>query len=148
MNKTSLILLSAIWSAFLSLNAQADGCTNPTNSYDRTYCAGKLFIQSDTELNEEYQSLHKLLDEKVTKLEAEKKKSTKSIKEIKDAKAKLTATQRDWIKYRNGQCESKGSIEVKCNMDVNVARTNFFRDRLRECRAGHCQLTKMGEKSW
>lgn len=121
----------------------ADGCTNPQNSYDRTYCQAKLFLQSDDELNAEYLALQKLLNEN-----SDKKPKSSKVNEFKKAKDKLKSTQLSWIKYRNRKCESSGTIDVDCNLQVNISRTNFLRDRLRECRAGHCQTDKIGQQSW
>lgn len=105
-----------------------DGCKNPKTSYDRTYCIAKLFLESDNELNDVYKQL----------------KATIS----KDAQGKLTAVQREWISHRDATCESGGTINVQCNFDVNKARTEYLRDRLRECKTGHCQDDKIAAKSW
>jgi len=105
-----------------------DECQNPKTSYDRTYCMAKLFMESDNELNAVYKEL---------------KSSLK-----KDLQQKLTEVQREWIKYRDGACESSGTIDVKCNYDVNRARTEFLRDRLRECKTGHCREDLIAQKSW
>lgn len=103
-------------------------CQNPKTSYDRTYCMAKLFMESDNELNAVYKEL---------------KNSLK-----KDLQQKLTEVQREWIKYRDSSCESAGAINVKCNYDVNRDRTEFLRDRLRECKTGHCREDLIGQKSW
>ena len=105
-----------------------DGCTNPKTSYDRTYCTCKLFIESDNELNEVYKELKGQLP--------------------KDLASKLTSVQKEWITYRNSKCESGGTIAVDCNFDVNKARTEYLRDRLRECKTGHCQDEKIATRSW
>lgn len=105
-----------------------DGCKNPRTTYDRTYCAAKLFLESDNELNEVYRDLKKALP--------------------KDVQGKLTEVQREWIAYRDATCERGGQIDVQCNFEVNRARTENLRDRLRECKTGHCQDDQVGKKSW
>ena len=105
-----------------------DGCKNPRTTYDRTYCAAKLFLESDNELNEVYRDLKKALP--------------------KDVQGKLTEVQREWIAYRDATCERGGRIDVQCNFEVNRARTENLRDRLRECKTGHCQDDQVGKKSW
>jgi uncharacterized protein YecT (DUF1311 family) len=105
-----------------------DGCTNPKTSYDRTYCTAKLFLESDNELNAVYRELKGRVS--------------------KDAQGALTLVQREWIAYRDSACEVAGTINVKCNFDVNRARTEYLRDRLRECKTGHCQDALVGQKSW
>jgi uncharacterized protein YecT (DUF1311 family) len=120
----SLMLAAAIPSV---LNA-ADGCQDPKTSYDRTYCIAKLFVESDNELNQVYKELKDSLN-------AEMKK-------------KLTSIQREWLKYRDNSCEASGTIDVQCNYDVNRKRTEYLRDRLRECKTGHCREDLIGQKSW
>lgn len=112
----------------ISGRALADGCTNPTSNYDKTYCIAKLFMESDKELNEVYSDLRKML-------KSEEQKG-------------LKAVQLEWISYRNTSCEDKGMIAVDCNFKVNKARTEYLRDRLRECKTGHCQPQLVKAKSW
>jgi uncharacterized protein YecT (DUF1311 family) len=109
-------------------SAVEDGCQSPKTTYDRTYCTAKLFVESDNELNAVYKELKKSLGN--------------------DAQKKLTAVQREWITHRDGRCEAGGTINVQCNYDVNRARVEFLRDRLRECKTGHCRDDLVGQKSW
>jgi uncharacterized protein YecT (DUF1311 family) len=104
-----------------------DACANPKTTYDKTYCMSKLFVESDKELNEVYKEL------------------TKAI--TKEQKTKLVKVQRNWIKFRDEACEDKGTIHVKCNFQVNKERAEALRDRLRECKTGHCD-DKMFEEGW
>lgn len=106
----------------------ADACSNPRTSYDRTYCAAKLFIESDKELNEVYGQLKSMLNA--------------------DLKKSLTTVQRSWIQYRDAQCESNGTINVSCNHEVNVARINYLRERIRECKTGQTNAKLISEASW
>ncbi|HLP41678.1 MAG TPA: lysozyme inhibitor LprI family protein [Fibrobacteria bacterium] len=105
-----------------------DNCKDPKTSYDRTYCAAKLFLESDKELNAVYKELKGMLKPEVQK--------------------KLVQVQRDWIKYRDNQCESNGTINVDCNHNVNVARIDFLRERLRECKAGQARPDLIEKQSW
>jgi uncharacterized protein YecT (DUF1311 family) len=110
--------------------AFADGeCDKYTTNYDRTYCFVKLFIESDNELNAVYRDLRKVIKAPV--------------------REQLTLVQREWIKYRDTVCQPQpGTIAVDCNYRVNRERTEYLRDRLRECRAGTCRDDKIGQKSW
>ena len=105
-----------------------DSCSKFKTNYDRTYCVGKLFLESDKELNEVYTELRKPLKDNLKK--------------------QLTELQRDWIKYRDGACESSGSIDVSCNYKVNRERAEYLRDRVRECKTGNCNDAAIAKKSW
>lgn len=114
---------------YVSLASADDGCDKYKNSYDVTFCYCKLFIESDKELNEVYKELKALLNDSLKK--------------------KLTEVQRDWMKYRNGACEDgEGTIDVDCNYQVNKKRTEFLRDRLRECKTGNTREDMIMKKSW
>ena len=60
----------------------------------------------------------------------------------------LKITQRHWIKYRNNQCENNGTIQLQCNYEVNKNRTDYLRERLRECKSGVCQNSLVVKPSW
>lgn len=129
-------LLLALPLCFAAGSAQAAGndeltqqCAKYQTSYDQTYCVAKLFLASDKELNDVYKKL---------------KGHVKG-----DTQKGLTQVQRDWIKYRNGACEGgTGSIDVDCNYRVNRARTNYLRDRVRECETGSCNNGLIDKRSW
>jgi uncharacterized protein YecT (DUF1311 family) len=110
--------------------AFAEGeCDKYKTTYDRTYCMGKLFVESDKELNVVYKDLKNILKP--------------------DLKKKLTETQREWISYRDNACQNQpGTIDVTCNYKVNKERTEFLRDRLRECRTGNVRADMIAKKSW
>jgi uncharacterized protein YecT (DUF1311 family) len=114
--------------AFISGLSAEDSCKEPKTSYDRTYCAAKLFLESDQELDTVDKELKALLKPDVQK--------------------KLVQVQRDWIKYRDNQCESNGTIDVDCNHNVNVARIDYMRERLRECKAGQARPDLIEKQSW
>jgi uncharacterized protein YecT (DUF1311 family) len=104
-------------------------CDKYKTSYDRTYCFSKLFVESDKELNAVYNELKNSLKEQVKK--------------------KLTETQRQWIKHRDNACEVQpGTIDVNCNYNVNKERTEYLRDRLRECKTGNCREEMIVKESW
>lgn len=122
-------LLLSLPILFVAHNAFAtEACDKFTTSYDRTYCTSKLFVESDNELNQVYKELK-------THLKGDTSKA-------------LTATQRNWIKYRDNLCESDGNIAVDCNYEVNRLRTEYLRDRLRECKTGNCQPDLIRSESW
>lgn len=112
-----------------SLTASAGTCDQYSTSYDRTYCLSKLFVESDAELNKVYKELKKYIDAETAN--------------------NLKLVQRKWIKYRNATCEkTPGTILVDCSYDVNVARTNYLQDRVRECKTGSCDKTLISIQSW
>ena len=122
---SAAILLSA---TALAARADTGECAKYKASYDVTYCFAKLFLESDKELNTVYSDLRGAIKEPV--------------------KQTLKQTQLDWIKYRNAACEESGSINVDCNYRVNRERTEYLRDRLRECRAGTCRDDMIARHSW
>jgi uncharacterized protein YecT (DUF1311 family) len=127
MHRLALIILAIIFFTVPPVRA-ADSCASPKTSYDKTYCQAKLFLEGDNELNEVYKDLSK---------------------EIKpEEKKKLVQAQRNWIKFRNGACESQGAINVDCNYKVNKERAEILRDRLRECKTGHCRGDLMSKEDW
>lgn len=117
-----------IFSAQFSHAQNTDSCDKFKTSYDKTYCVAKLFLESDKELNAVYTELRKPLKDTV--------------------KQQLTETQREWIKYRDASCERSGSINVSCNYKVNRERTEYLRDRARECKTGNCNDAAIAKKSW
>ena len=111
--KALLALLSVAVLLCLPHAAKAGGeCDKYTTSYDKTYCMGKLFVESDKELNAAYKELKESLQG--------------------DVKKQLTETQRTWIKYRDNSCSENGDINVDCNYRVNRDRAEYLRDRSRE----------------
>lgn len=104
-------------------------CDKYKASYDRTYCMSKLFVESDSELNEVYKELRGMINE--------------------DGRNSLKSTELDWLKYRNSKCElMPGTIDVRCSYEVNVERANYLRDRLRECKVRHCDYKAIKASHW
>lgn len=129
MNLNFKLIISTVLICASQFTFAAGECDKYTTGYDRTYCFGKLFIESDKELNAVYKELK-------GKLKSNTKQS-------------LTEVQRDWIKYRDDVCQpNAGTINVNCNYNVNRERTNYLRDRLIECKAGTCRNNMIGSKSW
>lgn len=125
---TRFIVANALCLTLVSGILAEDNCKEPKTSYDRTYCAAKLFLESDKELNSVYKELKGMIKPEVQK--------------------KLVQVQRDWIKYRDNQCESNGTIDVDCNHNVNVARIDYLRERLREAKAGQVRPDLIEKQSW
>jgi uncharacterized protein YecT (DUF1311 family) len=127
--KYGLATCSSMAFCLFSAGAHAENCDKYSTSYDTTYCLSKLFVESDAELNVAYKELQGVLDQESSK--------------------ELKMVQRKWIKYRNSQCEtSPGTINVRCSYDVNVKRTNYLKDRFRECKVGDCDRHLIASPSW
>lgn len=125
-NKLLPILMMLVLGSYAMAD---DSCERYTTSYDRTYCKSKLFVESDKELNDVYKNLRKNIPSSVSE--------------------KLKQTQRDWMKYRDNKCETQpGTINVDCNYQVNKDRTEYLRDRLRECKTGSCDHNAVSRQSW
>jgi uncharacterized protein YecT (DUF1311 family) len=126
------LMICAVISSLLMFSTTAFALgewDNYTTSYDRTYCFSKLLVESDKELNEVYKQL---------------KSGIKP-----DSKRKLTEIQREWMHYRDNTCqEEPGTIIVNCNYYVNKGRTEYLRDRLRECKTGNCRYDMIVKKNW
>ncbi|RQH05638.1 lysozyme inhibitor LprI family protein [Paraburkholderia dinghuensis] len=125
-------LLPALLLATLGLAsfvAHAEGeCDRYKSAYDQTYCFSKLFLESDKELNQAYGDLSKVIKADVQK--------------------RLKSTEMAWIQYRDASCSQEGTIDVACNYRVNRERTEYLRDRLRECKAGTCRDEEIAKQSW
>lgn len=112
-----------------SFSAHASGeCDRYKSAYDRTYCLSKLFLESDKELNQTYGDLRKAI-------------KPDTAKQLKDTEA-------SWIEYRDASCSYRGTINVDCNYRVNRERTEYLRDRLRECKTGNCRDAEIAKPSW
>lgn len=128
MNTLKLLCLSAVLAAFSAPALAANECDRYTTDYDRTYCMAKLSAASDTELNNVYKDLRKVIDSKTKK--------------------QLVSVQKDWIAHRDNLCSESGSINVDCNYRLTKERTDYLRDRLRECNTGTCRKDAILEPSW
>ncbi|HEX7389917.1 MAG TPA: lysozyme inhibitor LprI family protein [Acidiphilium sp.] len=127
--QTNITTAGSPMSGSTSGSTLTEQCGSYRTAYDRTYCVTKLFLKSDQELNTVYGKLESAV--------------------AGDTRQGLVQVQRDWIRYRDHACEAgAGSIDVVCSYHVNHARTDYLRDRLRECKAGHCDKTLIVRKSW
>ena len=109
--------------------AQAQSnCNTTLNGFEDVYCASKVFIRADDDLNTVYQKLVKRLSPA--------------------AQVTLRRTQRAWVAGRNSECSEDGGklgtvISMGCAVDQTTSRTNFLNDRLRECLSSGCQPAKL-----
>lgn len=93
-------------------------CDNPINAYDRTYCAASEMIQLDQNLNQQYSKTMKSLTKEQSSL-------------VKKAQIK-------WIRERDNDCSSSGSIGVDCVNDKMKSRIATLSQIERECKASGC----------
>ena len=131
MRKTGILIIC--WASLTMWGGNAaygDGCSNPTSSYDRTFCAAKKLMQSDQELNEVYKVL------------------MRRIAKDRGLVSKLKEVQNRWIVFRNNSCEAKGEIDLECNYQVNRARIDYLNERIRECKGGACDKEKIFAQPW
>ena len=105
----------------------ADNCDIPRDDFDGLYCMNKVYIKADEDLNNAFKELKPLIN-------AEEKKA-------------LMKSQLQWIESRNSTCSIKNTqgffVNLNCVKSTTVERTNFLRDRIRECKATGCQISKM-----
>ncbi|WP_349886621.1 lysozyme inhibitor LprI family protein [Pantoea ananatis] len=115
LKKTSPFIMFILLS---SSKAFAISCDNPINSYDVTYCYSSEMIQLDEKLNEQYK---------------------KTINSLGNEKRKMVKTsQIEWIRNRDSDCSSNGSINVACVNDKMKKRMEKLSQIERECKASGC----------
>lgn len=112
-----VLLVAAIYFG-TTLPALAMSCDNPINAYDRTYCAASEMIQLDQNLNEQYGKTMKSLTKEQSSL-------------VKKAQIK-------WIRERDTDGASEGTIGVDCVNDKMKARIATLSQIERECKASGC----------
>ncbi|EHD14988.1 putative exported protein [Commensalibacter intestini A911] len=93
-------------------------CSNPINAYDKTYCAASKMTQLDKEINDQYGKTLKVLN-------ANQKKEVKQ-------------TQIQWIRDRDNECSSNGTVAVNCVNDKMEARISLLKSIQRECSQSGC----------
>jgi len=112
---------------FTAINSFADNCDNPRDDFDGLYCMNKIYMKADEELNASFKELRALLNA--------------------DEKKALLATQLKWIESRNSTCSTKNAngfwVNLACVKNTTIERTNTLRDRIRECKATGCQISKL-----
>lgn len=97
----------------------SDPCQNANGVSEKTRCIALAFAESEKDLNEIYKKLQNQLSsaQKITLRDAERK----------------------WLKFRDETCIINSSLDLLCCYKVNHSRTEFLRDRSRECTVGHCR---------
>lgn len=123
-----IILIKPFLLAFIGLSHLSLALENSpltTASYAQTDCAAKALLASDKAVKKAYQRLKKQLSPEIAK--------------------GLAQTQQDWQRHRDMAC-GKGNIE--CHYRANRERTQYLQDRLKECKAGACQINAITRQSW
>lgn len=128
-SKTSLTMLASAAFMFPMISWGAQNCDKPINDFDGLYCLTKVYLEADKELNNSYTKLNKVLN------------STQ--------KSKLKRGQLAWIRERNDQCSYNNDegffVNMNCATRTTTSRVNFLNDRIRECSAGSCRDSRLGE---
>ena len=129
MGKTFLAIVTSAAFMFPMLSWGAQNCDKPVNDFDGLYCLTKVYLEADKELNNSYTKLNKILN------------STQ--------KSKLKRGQLAWIRERNDQCSYNDNegffVNMGCATRTTTSRVNFLNDRVRECAAGSCRDSRLGE---
>jgi uncharacterized protein YecT (DUF1311 family) len=126
--RQSFAALAAAFAIQFGAVAHAD-CSTSKNDFEDVYCYAKIYIDSDTDLNQAYKALTGKLDA--------------------DGKSVLKTSQLGWMKSRNDQCGKTDSdgfyVDLSCAVDTTRRRTQFLRDRKAECDTGKCDLDAMAK---
>ena len=122
-----LIVLSVVALSGISMPALADECADPQDQATMNACAGKEFEAADKALNAAYHEV------------------VRRIGDDHETKASLTAAQRAWIAFRDGECTFQtksvegGSIYplivADCKTALTEARTEQLKTYL-DCEEG------------
>lgn len=127
--KTSLAILTSTAFMFPMLSWSAENCDKPNNDFDGLYCLTKVYLEADKELNNSYAKLTKLLNT--------------------SQKSKVKRGQLAWIRERNDQCSYNNDegffVNMGCATRRTTTRVNFLNERVRECNAGSCRDSRLGE---
>ena len=127
--KTALALLTSAAFMFPMLSWGAQNCDKPNNDFDGLYCLTKVYLEADKELNNSYNKLSKLLN--------------------KQQKATLKRGQLAWMRDRNDRCSYNDDegffVNMGCATRKTTTRVNFLNERVRECNAGSCRDSRLGE---
>ncbi len=113
----------------LSTAASAQNCDSPRNDFDGLYCLSKVYQEADNDLGRRYNDLMGYLNS--------------------HQKAILKRGELAWIQDRNERCsrylEDSFLVDMQCGTSTTTNRVNFINERLRECRAGSCRTSRLGE---
>ncbi len=109
--------------------ARAD-CADTQTEFDDVYCWAKYYIASDDDLNAAYQG-------------ADREARCRCESGAEEGPARLD---QDPQRANAAATDSEGySVDLSCAADFTENRTQFLRDREKECEAGHCDLAKLAE---
>ncbi|MCP1647607.1 MULTISPECIES: lysozyme inhibitor LprI family protein [Pseudomonas aeruginosa group] len=126
MRKT-VLSLSMLAAGLLSADLALAACEKPRNAFDSVYCLSTEYAQVDRELNNEFGTLRKMLND--------------------GQKAALKKSQIAWIKDRDAQCsyERDGGyfVNLQCAVDKTNERLTVLRERERECQSTGCVDSKL-----
>lgn len=127
---TTLAIVTSAAFMLPMLSWGAESCDNPNNDFDSLYCLTKVYLQADKELNASYNKLNRQLNKK--------QKST------------LKRGQLAWLRERNDRCSYKDDengffVNMGCATRTTTSRVNFLNERVRECNAGSCRDSRLGE---
>ncbi|MDG9857260.1 lysozyme inhibitor LprI family protein [Pseudomonas nitroreducens] len=126
MRKT-VLSLSMLAAGLLSAELALAACEKPRNAFDSVYCLSTEYAQVDRELNNEFGTLRKMLND--------------------GQKAALKKSQIAWIKDRDAQCsyERDGGyfVNLQCAVDKTNERLAVLRERERECQSTGCVDSKL-----
>ena len=126
----SLVLLASAAFILPTLSWGAQNCDKPINDFDGLYCLTKVYLEADKELNNSYSKLTKVLNTK--------------------QKATLKRGQLAQMRERNDRCsyndEDGFYVNMNCATRTTTKRVNFLNERVRECAAGSCRDSRLGEE--
>lgn len=126
MRKTALSF-AALATGLLAADLALAACEKPRNAFDSVYCLSTEYAQVDRELNNEFGTLRKMLND--------------------GQKASLKKSQIAWIKDRDAQCsyEREGGyfVNLQCAVDKTNERLSVLRERERECQSTGCVDSKL-----
>ena len=126
----SLVMLASAAFMLPTLSWGAQNCDKPVNDFDGLYCLTKVYLEADKELNNSYTKLNKVLNN--------------------TQKSKLKRGQLAWIRERNDRCsyndEDGFYVNMRCATNTTTKRVNFLNERVRECSAGSCRDSRLGEE--
>lgn len=120
--RQSLFSLPLLAAGLLSADLALAACEKPRNAFDSVYCLSTEYAQVDRELNNEFGTLRKMLND--------------------GQKAALKKSQIAWIKDRDAQCSYERDGGYFVNLQCAVGKTNerlvVLRERERECQSTGC----------
>lgn len=118
--KLSVILCIATASFAAMASAQEPVCHNDGSGVDSAVCAHEDFVRADAQLNDTYQAALNLLG---------------ADSERADARVALLAAQREWIRFRDADCQVQDRIFQHGTMRaaiVESCRKNLTEQRTKE----------------